>query len=170
MNEHGPAEWWKSSLSKWWIGTCNNCDHPVLIRNHGDEIYPHPRPEPTDRNVPDGIREDLDEAKQCFSVSAWRAAAVMARRAMQAAAIERGAQGRQLVDQIADLAAKNKITADLKEWADVVRWVGNDAAHPGGDEVTKDDAEDVLKLAEQFLHVVYVAPALAGELRKKRGR
>jgi hypothetical protein len=52
----------------------------------------------------------------------------------------------------------------------VVRWVGNDAAHPGGQEVLKDDAEDTLKLAEQFLHVLYVTPALAKARRVARGK
>ena len=34
----------------------------------------------------------------------------------------------------------------------------------------KEDAEDILTLAEQFLNVIYVAPALAKERRKKRGK
>ncbi len=58
----------------------------------------------------------------------------------------------------------------MKEWVHVVRWVGNDAAHPGEHEVTKEDAEDILKLAKQFMHVIYVAPAIAREQRKKRGK
>jgi len=44
-----------------------------------------------------------------------------------------------------------------KEWATVVRWVGNDAAHPNKDAVSKEDAEDCLRLAEQFLHVIFVS-------------
>jgi hypothetical protein len=142
----------------------------VLVQNDAVKVYPHPLPEPTDPNIPEEIRADLDEAKMCFSVSAWRGAAVMARRAMQSAAIEKGASKKQLVEQIAELASKGQITVDLKEWADVVRWVGNDAAHPGGDAVTREDAEQVLKLAEQFLHVLYVAPAMAKTLRSKKGK
>jgi hypothetical protein len=53
------------------------------------------------------------------------------------------------------------IKKELKEWADVVRWVGNDAAHPGKQMVNERDAQDILKLAHQFLHVIYVAPAIA---------
>jgi hypothetical protein len=62
------------------------------------------------------------------------------------------------------------ITNDLKEWADVVRWVGNDAAHPDKQPVNEEDAQDMLNLAEQFLHVIYVAPAIAKEQRTKRGK
>jgi hypothetical protein len=165
-----PAVWKQSHNSVWWIGVCNYCKSPVLAQNEGVTVYPHPLPQPTDAHVPEHIRADLDEAKQCFAVSCWRAAAIMARRTMQSAAIEKGAVNGPLGDQIAELAAKGKITVDLKEWADVVRWVGNDAAHPGGQPVTREDAEEVLKLAEQFLHVLYVAPAMAKKLRTKRGK
>ena len=51
-----------------------------------------------------------------------------------------------------------------------MRWVGNDAAHPDKQAVTKEDAEDILHLAEQFLNVIYVAPAIAKEQLTKRGK
>ncbi|MCL4504209.1 MAG: DUF4145 domain-containing protein [Deltaproteobacteria bacterium] len=112
----------------------------------------------------------MDEAKICLSVEAYRASAVMARRAMQSACLDKGATKDKLVGQVAELSAKGVITHDLKEWADVVRWVGNDAAHPDKLPVVKEDAEDILHLAEQFLHVIYVAPAIALERRTKRGK
>jgi len=94
----------------------------------------------------------------------------MARRAMQVAAKDKGATEDKLVSQIHELQKSGKITTDLKDWADAVRWVGNDAAHPNGAEVTREDAEDVLHLAEQFLHVLYVAPAVAAGLKKRLGK
>jgi hypothetical protein len=75
-----------------------------------------------------------------------------------------------LGDQIAELAAQRKITLDLKDWGDVVRWVGKDAAHPGGQPVDREDAEEVIELAGQLVHVRYVAPAKAKELRAKKGK
>jgi hypothetical protein len=94
----------------------------------------------------------------------------MARRSMQSACIDKGAKKKNLVDQVDELKNNGVITNDLKEWADVVRWVGNDAAHPNKDIVEKDDAKDILELAEQFLHVIYVAPAIAKERRTKRNK
>jgi hypothetical protein len=43
-------------------------------------------------------------------------------------------------------------------------------SHSKSQELTKEDAEDILKLAEQFMSVIYVAPAIANEQRKKRGK
>lgn len=163
------AYWEPKQGTVWWIGVCNACRMPVLVEDHGEVIYPAPLPKPTDKHVPEPIRADLDEAKTCFSVSAWRASAVMARRAMQSVAVEKGAsKGKKLHEQIAELLASGKITADLKEWADVVRWVGNDGAHPNNEVVTKEDAEEVLHLSEQFLSVLYVTPGIAKNLKTRK--
>lgn len=164
------AFWEKNSYETWWIGVCNACDEPVLVLNNGERVFPAPLPTPTSEDIPGAIRSDLDEAKICISVTAYRAAAVMARRAMQVAAKDKGATADKLVTQIHELLKSGKITTDLKDWADAVRWIGNDAAHPNGAEVTQEDAEDVLHLAEQFLHVLYVAPAVAAGLKKRLGK
>lgn len=164
------AFWEKSNQETWWMGVCNACANPVLVLNKGQVVYPAPLPKPTELSIPENIRKDLDEAKICISSAAFRAAAVMARRAMQVAALDKGAKSDKLVLQIGELKSSGQITTDLKDWADAVRWVGNDAAHPNGVPVTKDDAEDVLHLAEQFLHVLYVAPALAAGIKKRLGK
>ena len=171
------ALWKRNPNDQWWIGICNNCHNAVLVHDYehyGDkhrDIYPSPLPTPTDERIPEHIRKDIDEAKLCFSVGCYRACGVMARRAIQNACIDKGAgKNKKLIEQIEELANKGVITNDIKEWADVVRWVGNDAAHPDKNEVTKEDAEDILKLAEQFMQVIYVAPAIAKEQREKRGK
>jgi len=164
------AEWKDSGENKWWIGITNCCHMPVLILEDGIIIHPAPLPSPTDKRIPESIRQDLEEAKMCFSISAYRACAVMARRAMQSACIEKGTTKDKLSEQLQELASNGVITKELKEWADVVRWVGNDAAHPNAEKVTKEDADDILKLAEQFLHVLYVTSAIARERRTIRGK
>lgn len=120
--------------------------------------------------MPEDLRKDLDESKLCFSVNCFRAAAVMARRCVQQACIRKGCKKTNLVEQIGELRQEGHITKDIEEWVTVVRWIGNDAAHPGNVSVSKDEAEDCLKLAEQFLHVLFVTPAVAKERKKERGK
>lgn len=162
--------WHKNNSENWWIGICNCCKEPVLVLNKGDRVYPQPLPTPTDPNVPKELAEDLNEAKLCFSTGCFRACAAMARRCIQSACIAKGAKSKDLVAQIAELAAAGVITKDIEEWATVVRWVGNDSVHPGKDPVVREDAEDCLKLAEQFLHVIFVTPAIAKARKAARGK
>lgn len=164
------AAWHVNRDFMWWIGICNGCNHPCLVLNDGEVIYPHPKPSPTDKFIPKEIATDLDEAKLCFSMRCYRACATMARRCIQVACITKGASKGNLVEQIEQLTQSGVITKDIEEWATVVRWVGNDAAHPNKDEVTKDDAEDCLKLAEQIMHVLFVTPAVAKARRAARGK
>jgi hypothetical protein len=152
------------------MGVCNGCQGVVLVRGNGEVIAPDPLPSPTDANIPRAIRSDLIEAKKCFSARCYRAAATMARRAIQQTCIEKGASGGDLVQQINDLTTKGLITNDIAEWATVIRWVGNDGAHPKKAAVGEEDAKDSIDLAEQFLHVVYVTPAVAKARRTARGK
>lgn len=163
-----PAAWKDPYGYNWWIGVCNNCNRPMLVANNGDAIYPTPQPSPTDNRVPEHIRLDLDEAKKCFSIGAYRGCAVLARRSIQSTCMDKGSVKGNLRDQIDELQTKGIITNDLKEWAHEIRYVGNDAAHPNKETVVKEDAEAILHLCEQFMQVVFVAPALAAELRLAR--
>ena len=171
-NQRVFAIWKKGDGDLWWIGVCTSCWKGILAhedqRGRGYTFYPADLPAPTDERIPDEIRRDLDEAKRCYSVAAYRACAVMARRAMQTACIDQGASKGNLVNKLHELANSGMITKSLKGWGDAVRWVGNDAAHPNGEDVTQEDAEEILRLAEQFMHSVYVAPAIAQDIRAKR--
>ena len=165
-----PAIWKTDTGHRWWIGVCNGCRTPCLVLDEGSAVYPDPAPSPTDSHVPKDLAADLDEAKKCFSVSCYRASTAMARRVVQLACVQKGAKKTNLIDQIAELSASGVITKDIEEWATVVRWIGNDAAHPNKDVVTKEDAEDCLKLAEQFLHVLFVTTAIAKARRAIKGK
>ena len=167
------AIWDDRNGGQWWIGICNNshCQQPVLVLNDGSVIYPYPLPSMTDERIPDPMRRDLIEAKICFSVDAYRACSVMARRAIQNACINKGAKEKDvLATQINELFNKGVITKDIKDWADVVRNVGNDAAHPNNEILEKEDADDILELAEQMLQVLYVAPAIANSRKEVRDK
>jgi HEPN domain-containing protein len=169
-SKYTAALWQGNDGWKWWIGICNSCHNPVLVRGEGQQIYPSPLPSPTDPAIPQELAKDLNEAKLCLSVGCYRACAAMARRCIQNACLEKGAKEGDLVKQICELTRLGTITKDIEEWATVVRWVGNDAAHPGKDPVAKEDAEDCLKLAEQFLYVIYVTPSIAKARKAARGK
>ena len=175
--------WYSYGGGHWWLGKCNACQQPVLIKDHGSKVFPTPQAAPVSEHVPEPMRSDLLEAKVCLSAGAWNAAAVMARRALQCATVEQGAPtGKEwpLWKQIKWLDDNRKITAQQREWTDAARWVGNHGAHdtepdvPAGvpviTDVSEEDARDTVKLVEHLFETVYVASHAAKEQLSKRGK
>lgn len=126
-------------------------------------VYPLGKPnDSVDEAVLPQIRSDFSEALRCRWVDAYKAAVTMCRRALQVSAIDKGAKGSKLIDQIDDLRVKGVITEPLKEMAHEIRLTGNDGAHPDKDglaDVTAEDADDIIEFTREYLHHVYVMPA-----------
>ena len=169
----------ENKVGIWAMAECPSCDNIVLIKMKIDssgydndalvlvEIIPALLPNPTDDRVKREIKIDIDEAKICFSVKAYRACAIMCRRALQTICMDNGATpDATLEDQIKELLDNGTITKKIADWATSVRWVGNDAAHPGNEEVTLEDADKILKLTEQIANNLYVTDALSTEVDK----
>lgn len=162
-NEHGT----------WFVGICNSCKKCVMghyspTRNL--TIYPTPLPKPIDERTPNFIKSDMEEANRCLSISAHKATCSLARMILQNICLDKGANGgKRLQEQIDDLLKDSIITKDVRDWAHSVRYVGNDVLHPSKDspKIEKDDAEEIMNLVEQMIHILYIAPAIAKEKQDK---
>lgn len=157
------------------VEECNNCEQLFLtIRmnsKYGGLVrkYPNSLPKSINESIPQEIKTDFEEALLCYSVNAYRGAAALARRTVQLICLDKRAdKNKKLYQQIDELFKNGVITKDIQEWAHEVRFLGNDAAHPSKDTVSKDDAKDILDLLESLCEVLYVAPAKAAERKKKR--
>lgn len=117
--------------------------------------------------VPRPVASASIEAEKCLGVGAYNACGVMTRRAIHSLCADKGAEGRDLFAQLKDLQAKQLITPDLCEWADNLRVLGRDGAHPEFPEVTPEDAEDGVKLLREIVKYVYILPHERAEKRKK---
>lgn len=153
---------------EWHLGACPYCKNCVLVKFDGQDmhIFPRPLPSETSEEIKDSIRKDIDESKLCFSVGAYRACAVMCRRAIQQACIDKGAKNDSLEKQIDQLESKGVITTQMKDWAHSSRFLGNNAAHPDNPEVSKGDAENILNLAEQMMKILYVMDKLSQKVNQ----
>ena len=170
-------DYFKNQFAGWAMGECPSCKKCVLFELNLDKyqtpvavksVYPFPLPSPVDERIPEKIRKDLEEAKLCFSVGAINASVGMCRKALQRTCKEKVAIKKELYDQIDEIATRGIISNDLKELAHSVRLVGNDGVHPNEDEVTKEDAEEILNLAEQLLDIIFVAPAKVKEIKDRK--
>src|SRR3989344_4337926 len=115
LNDRGS---FASRHGRYWIGECNACFKCVIINDSSNEVFPLPIPKSVDERIPQSIRHDFEEALKCLSLPAYRASAVMARRALQCICLDKGADEKaKLEKQIDWLFDQGIITKELKEWA-----------------------------------------------------
>jgi hypothetical protein len=129
--------------------------------------YPKRTPK-LDEAIPSDVASDYIEAIKCYDVSAFKASVVMCRRALQTSVLDKGASKGNLNDQIDELCRKGIITEDIGNWSHEIRLTGNIGAHPDGlENVTAQDAEDLIHFMEEYLNYVYIMPA---KVAAKRAR
>ena len=101
------------------------------------------------------------QAQRSLEGKNWDAAAVMARSAVQLALRHHNAVGKNLYQEIDDLAGKGILPPVMKDWSHEVRELGNDSAHPtpassAGTE--SNDAKDVVQFLSTLLQMLYDLP------------
>lgn len=115
--------------------------------------------------LPPNVKSAFKEAISCYGAGAPNGALLMCRRAIQEALDDLGARKGDLPTQLKDLADRNVITPDLKEWADHAQIGGRIAAHGKGGEHWGEpsltwgdnrDAENVINFCKSFFEYVYV--------------
>jgi Domain of unknown function (DUF4145) len=141
-------------------GVRNSVQRPFALQ----AFYPLGKPnDSVDPAVPEKIQKDFKEALRCRWIGAHKATVTMCRRSIQTSCLDQGAdRKKKLVAQIDELALKGIITEPLKQFAHEIRLEGNDGAHPdpdGLEDVTPNDADDIIEFTREYLHHVYVMPA-----------
>jgi hypothetical protein len=121
--------------------------------------YPERKwPEPEDplpRNIPRAVRNSLREAQRCFASQAYMATAVMCGRAVEALCQEK-TKARTLAEGLKKLRTSKVIDDKLFEWSEALRKERNIGAHAGEEEISVQDARDVLDFAIAISEYVYV--------------
>lgn len=118
--------------------------------------------------VPESIKSAYNEGVIALAANCPRAAAVMARRSLEAIADDKGETSGQLAARLANLAAKGLLHPSLVEWAKEVRLVGNLGAHFDPiDTVELADARQLLAFIKELLNFLYVLPWELNQRRMK---
>lgn len=120
-------------------------------------------------NWPVAIQRHWKQAHDNLKSNNYDAAVVMARSALQATMRDKGATGRDLYSEIEDLATKGIITNVIKDWAHEVRKLATPSAHPqpDDDEVSLEDAQDIVRFLDSLLENVYDIPSDIEKYRKR---
>ena len=118
---------------------------------------------------PDEIGKFWVQAQANLQNEYWDAAALMARSALQAAVRNKNASGNSLKQEIDDLAAKGILAPIMKEWADQIRLLGNESAHPDPAQVIDpQDARDIVKFLTFLLEYLYTFPYQIQQYRNRQ--
>jgi len=169
---------------------CPRCDGPFLLQRTGEELgeygsissqvdwedrrivlYPSGLQE-VDPAVPKNIAHSYLGARRCFfDASEYTAAAIMCRRTLEGICKHFEAKGGNLKSKLADLKTRGVIEARLHEWADdVLRALGNDAAHDVDMTISKQDAQDALEFTKAIVEYLYVFEAAFKRFKERRAK
>jgi len=158
---------------------CGNCKGYVMTlwsaNGHNANIHNYKvLPWPVRyHKFPDHWPEDVGrywlQAKRNLTDENWDAAALMARSSLQAALRNYKAKGKNLKQEIEDLASKGILPPIMKEWSDNVRELGNESAHPKPGQPPTDpmDAKDIVEFLDFLLEYLYTLPHRINEYRKR---
>jgi hypothetical protein len=161
--------------NRWRLGRCENFQRPIFLLldyyypEKVNRVFPLAQMEPHPDISKKQVGSDYVEARLCLGVGAFKGAAVLCRRALQGAAIDKGAKKDKLTDQLDELAAARILTPMLADLAHNIRLLSNFGAHPGDDgldDLSSDEAKALCDLTWQILEHLYVVPAESARIKK----
>lgn len=161
---------------------CGNCKGYVQVfwsassslgpnRHHNFLVQPYPlRSRSAPEHWPQNVVRFWQQASNNLRREDWDSAAVMTRSALQAALRDYKAEGKNLKEEIDNLAAKGILPGIMKEWASHVRLLGNDSAHPSHDSppVKSADVQDVFRFLTFLLQYLYDLPKQIKDFRNRQ--
>lgn len=128
-------------------------------------IAPGESPRALHESAPEAVRSLFAEASTCEKARAFRAAGVMYRAAVEELVKDQQATGPNLYEKIESL--KGRLSDELVEDLHEARMLGNDSIHAGLT-YSAEEVEDVAKLIEEAVLVLYVQPEEKRAMREAR--
>ena len=138
---------------------------------HNFEVLPWPlKYTKYPEHWPEEIGRYWIQAKRNLKDENWDAASMMARSALQLALRDRDAKGKNLKEEVENLASKGILPSIMKDWSNNVRDLGNVSAHPEPGQPATDpkDAEDVVEFLDFLLKYLYTLPHQIKEYRERQ--
>ncbi len=128
------------------------------VKHEGEVLHVWPVWMPSHESLREveGLVKAAYQAHVCLSARAYDAVGTMGRRAMDCMCIDKKAQGRDVYHKLKNLHDRQVITQELYDLASEIRTLDKCGAHPEWEDVTKDEAENLVKFMDQVLNYVYI--------------
>jgi hypothetical protein len=149
------------------FGKCPSCNSPLLgltqlyqdesndwKYGHAERLWPAPSTVELSVSIPENARRDIKDAQKCISHGIYSASVVLCGRALERLAKAK-APGKTLAEGLAELKAQGVIDERLFQWASALRKERNLGAHAADEEITRENAQDVLAFTVAIFEYVY---------------
>lgn len=131
-------------------------EHDPFAWSPPERLWPWPDTVALSLSVPEQLRAEHEQARNCYRVNAHTAVVVMVRRILEGVCFDHNIKEKTLMASLKKLQSQGAIDGQLVEWTTELRVLGNEGAHYTGRGVTSQDAADALALCEALLDHVYV--------------
>lgn len=121
---------------------------------HAERVWPAPSAVELSATIPEAARRDIKDAQKCLGHGIYSAATVLCGRALERLS-KMKASKRSLAEGLDALKQQGTIDERLFQWATALRKERNLGAHAADEEVTKQNAEDVLAFTIAIFEYVY---------------
>jgi hypothetical protein len=121
---------------------------------HAERVWPAPTSVEVNAAIPANARRDIKDAQKCIAHGIYSAAVVLCGKALERLAHEK-APAKNLAASLAELKENGTIDERLSLWATALRQERNIGAHASEEEVSKENAQDVLDFTIAIFEYVY---------------
>lgn len=132
-------------------------------------VYPKPR-RLLGAEIPETVRNSIDEAERCMQVGAFLAATAMCGRALEGICRHQSTKNTYLGAGLKELQDKGIIDARLYQWGDELREQRNNAAHATNELIHAQDASDVLAFTYAIIDYVYLLTNKFDQFQKRKNQ
>ncbi len=130
------------------------------------KIIPGTKPGEKLEGLPEEIEAAYQEARCCFSINAFTACELVCRKILMHVGVDKGAEeGQSFISYLDYLEEQGYITPIIKEWADLIREIGNQSTHeliPPDENRTK----ATLMFTMELLRIIYEMQHVANKFKK----
>ena len=129
-------------------------------------LFPAPTPPYSHPSLPEKVRDSFVDLQKMIQEGKQPHFIIFGCRAVLEAAVRAlGGEGKTLHERVEDLYSAGVITSSLKDWASIIRRVGNEAAHQM--EGTPEDAREMVAFVKVFLQFTFELPAVIQAARTR---
>jgi len=132
-------------------------------------LWPEPKKH-LDWDIPDSVRNSLEEAQLCYKGKAFSACAVMCGRVLESICSEHKTKNKYLAGGLKELLDQQLIDKRMYEWSEELREHRNIGAHHTTEKISKDDAKDLLDFAIAICDYIFVLTAKFKRFMERKGK